>query len=427
MLEGAYRLLNNPVVQFDDICEGSAEGTSERAAAAGSVLVVHDTTTCEFADADPEQVGFLSTGNAGFFFHASLVLDANGLRRPLGVVAAEVIAREQRSGRGSRKRRATTKEMSQWKDKESERWIRGVREAANRLESCRDVIHVMDREGDSFGLLSAMKQENQRFVVRSCHERTAKDVDEQDWSSLYATLQEHQGEFEREVQLSRRVNTLAKGMKRSGHPPRMARSATLRFAATSVQIKRPRCAPESSEHSLQLSLVRIWENEPPSGETPVEWWLLSTEPVDTVEQIARVVDIYRQRWVVEEFFKALKTGCLYEQRQFESRHALLNLLASSLPVAVEMLHLRTCATSTPQAPATDVISEIQIEVLRRVSPRRLSDSPTCHEVLLAIAGLGGHWRSNGPPGWLILKRGMVKLLAFEVGWRAALEAKKCDR
>jgi hypothetical protein len=343
------------------------------------------------------------------------------------VVAAEVIARERRSGRGGRARRATTKEMSQWQDKESERWLRGVQQSAERLENCRDVIHVMDREGDSYGLLSAMKQNNHRFVARSCHERTAKEVDDPDWSSLYATLQKHQGEFEREVQLSRRVNTLSKGMKRSGHPPRTARMATLRFAATTVQIKRPRFAPQDADPVLQLSLVRVWEHNAPDDDTAVEWWLLTTEPVDTIEQIERVVDIYRQRWVIEEFFKALKTGCLYEQRQFESRHALLNLLASVLPIAVEMLHLRTCATSNPDATATEVISDVQIEVLRRVSPRRLSPSPTCHEVLLAIAGLGGHWRSNGPPGWLILKRGMVKLLAFEVGWRAALEAKKCDR
>lgn len=424
MLEGAYRLLNNPAVEFDDIHDGYADRTAERAQAAGSALVIHDTTSCEFPGADPRQVGFLSTGKAGFFFHASLVLDANGLRRPLGVIAAEVIAREQRSGRGSRARGATTKEMSQWNDKESERWMRGVSRSAELLEECRDVIHVMDREGDSYDLLSTMQRDNHRFVVRSCHPRTAKELDEQDWSTLHATLQQHQGEFEREVQLSRRTNTLSKGMKRSGNQPRAARLATLRFAATGVVIKRPRHASQDSPPVLRLSLVRVWEPKPPSQEAAIEWWLLTTEPVDTPEQIARVVDIYRQRWVIEEFFKALKTGCLYEERQFETRHALLNLLASLLPIAVEMLWLRTHAHAEPDAPATDVVSETQLQVLRRVSARRLSASPTAHEVLLAIAGLGGHWRSNGPPGWLILHRGMRKLLAFEVGWRAALEAEK---
>jgi IS4 transposase len=49
--------------------------------------------------------------------------------------------------------------------------------------------------------------------------------------------------------------------------------------------------------------------------------LYTSEPIDTAEQLLTIVDQYRSRWVIEEFFKALKTGCAFEKRQLESYRA----------------------------------------------------------------------------------------------------------
>lgn len=52
---------------------------------------------------------------------------------------------------------------------------------------------------------------------------------------------------------------------------------------------------------------------PPEGEVPISWFLLNTEPIETQEEILAEVDYYRKRWVIEEFFKALKSGSKIEE------------------------------------------------------------------------------------------------------------------
>jgi DDE family transposase len=75
------------------------------------------------------------------------------------------------------------------------------------------------------------------------------------------------------------------------------------------------------EQELTLNVVRVWEPKPPRGAPAVCWMLYTSEPIDTAEQLLTIVDQYRSRWVIEEFFKALKTGCAFEKRQLESYRA----------------------------------------------------------------------------------------------------------
>src|SRR4029079_15446461 len=148
------------------------------------------------------------------------------------------------------------------------------------------------------------------------------------------------------------------------HPPRKARIARLQFAATRVVIPRPHYLHEPVPATLELHLVRVVEVESPEGESPVEWLLYTTLPTDTKEQVADVVDKYRARWTIEEFNAALKTGCAYEEREFESGDALLTMLAMSLPIACELLWLRSRARTDPSLPATDVLTPPQIQAPR---------------------------------------------------------------
>jgi hypothetical protein len=83
-----------------------------------------------------------------------------------------------------------------------------------------------------------------------------------------------------------------------------------------------------------LSRTDRVEHDCPKGEQAIEWYLVTNEPIGTTEQVAAIVDAYRARWVIEELFKALKTGCQIEKRQLESYEALRNALALFLPIAV---------------------------------------------------------------------------------------------
>ena len=170
--------------------------------------------------------------------------------------------------------------------------------------------------------------------------------------------------------------------------------------------------------SLSFNVVYVVERRPPAGEPPVEWFLLTDLPVANEEQIAFAVDCYRGRWMIEEYFKALKTGCQYEKRQLESAHSLLNAMAVLAPIAWPELQLRHLARDAPERAASTALSSVQLEVLHAVAKRPLPSSPTVKEAMLAIARLGGHLPRNGDPGWLGLGRGMHDLLLLELGWRA---------
>lgn len=421
-LEGAYRLLNSEHVEYDDLLAEHRDRTIERAQQAEEVLVLHDTTTCTFEHGDSREIGYLPTGKAGFFVHTSLVVDARHHRRPLGVLHVEPLWRSQRSGRGSRVKKVSGTEAATWKHRESERWARCVQECAEHLEGC-SVVHVMDREADKYELCSHMLEQGQRFVIRSRHNRRLAASEDDEF--LHDVLEKTSIVAEREVYLSRRAGSSAPRSK-SLMPPRLARAATLSISAAAVTIRRPRNVPESHPDCLTLHVVMVRETAPPAGQAPVNWVLLTSEPIDTREQVERIVDIYRYRWLIEEFFKALKTGCLYQERLFESRHALLNLLAISLPIAVELLWMRSRVSEQPDAPASDIVTPDQLHVLRKMGHRPLPAAPSASQVLLAIAGLGGHLKRNGAPGWQVLKRGYQRLLDYTAGWTAAQNAARPD-
>lgn len=419
-LEAAYRLLNNENIEYDDLLCEHRDRTIARAEEAGEVLVLHDTTTCSFEHADPNEIGHLPTGKAGFFVHTSLVVDAQRHRRPLGVLHIEPLWRAQRSGRGSRAKKVSGVEAASWKDRESERWGRCVQECAEHLDGC-SVVHVMDREGDKYELFSQMKEHGQRFVVRSRHNRRLGE--DEDAEFLREVLQKAPVVAKRDVHVSRREGSTAP-RSQSLMPARQARTATLSIAAAQVVVRRPRNVPKSHAASLTMNVVLVREQNAPAGQAPVDWVLVTSEPIETREQVERIVDIYRYRWLIEEFFKALKTGCIYQERMFESRHALLNVLATSLPIAVELLWMRSRVADAPDAPAEDIVTPIELEVLRKMGHRPLPENPTAGQVLLAIAGLGGHLKRNGAPGWQVLARGYQRLLDYAAGWTAAHNASR---
>ncbi|WP_437608127.1 transposase [Sorangium sp. So ce834] len=179
--------------------------------------------------------------------------------------------------------------------------------------------------------------------------------------------------------------------------------------------------------TLSLQVVRVWELAPPPGEAPVEWVLLTNEPLESDEQLTQLVDWYRARWMVEEFFEALKTGCAYEKRQIEDLHGLRNVLALFAPIAWHPLLLRSEARRAPEQPASAVLTPTQLEVLRAFARKPLPENTTARDAFLAIAALGGHLRRNGEPGWQTLGRGYEQLLILAQGWSAAKEAEKCDQ
>jgi hypothetical protein len=418
-LEGAYRLLNNRHVAAEVLNDAHAVATARRAKSAKKVLAIHDTTHVECRHADATEVGYLNTGKPGFLFHYTLVV-AMGSREPLGIVNAEALFRErpprQRKA-GRRRRKLSGDETAKNKIRESLKWWRGFERAAHCLEGA-EVIHVTDREGDSYDLFGRCQKQSRRFIIRIRGLDRRARLDNGVEGALPSIMKSVDGVLCKEVPLSARKSNKGPSTSKT-YPPRAARIARLQFSAAQVQINRPRYVDRSLPEKLVLNIVRVNEIDPPDGEPPVEWLLFTSEPIATAADVEAIVDGYRTRWLIEECNKALKTGCRYEQRQFESRHALLTLLAMMLPIACELLWLRRQAREQPTRPASDVLAPLQIQILTVLGPRKLGPDPTVRDALWAVAALGGHLKSNGEPGWQVLQRGMIKLASYEEGWRAA--------
>ncbi len=404
-LEGAYRFFGNPKVTPEAILAPHFRQTAQRAAEQSEVLVVHDTTQFEFGGQKRRKgLGRLIRPGQGFFGHFSLATSADSLRAPLGLLNIETVFRLDEPLPKAERRGTNRGEAARW------RWAIDASEAALHPET--RAIHVMDREADSNAVLSALLDAGRSFVIRSFRDRLLTDrAGKLQQAARAATVQ-----LEREVPLSPRPTI--RGPKGKRHPARRYRIAKLVFASTTVEFPRSSKRKAATAAPLRVRVVYVSEVDPPDGEPAVEWFLLTDLPVDTPEQLARVVDHYRGRWVIEEYFKALKTGCQYERRQLGSAHSLLNALAVLSTVAWRLLLLRHLARDAPERPASEVLTTTQIDVLKAFARKPLPEQPSIRAAMLAVAKLGGHQKQNGDPGWLVLGRGMHDLMMIERGWRA---------
>lgn len=420
-LEAHYRFLNNPRFTYAAVMESHIRKTCERVAAAGTALCVEDTTECAFGGgARRKGLGRLQGQAQGFLAHCALVVAADGSRRPLGVLGFRPWVREgprrSRKADGSKK---TGSDYAKETDKESGRWGEMVEETAARVGDRAALIHVMDREADAYPLLAQMVERRQRFVVRlSKDRRVESEAGGGEWQRLQEVLPHAPDLYEVEVPVSKRGVKKPPGAAKT-FAARESRVARLRFSAQRLHLMRPRYL-DALPPSLPLHVVHVHEVEAPEGVEPIEWTLATTEPIATPEAVLAVVHYYRARWTIEEFFKALKTGCSLEERQLESYGALLKALAIFLPVAWQLLLLRNLGRSAPDEPATVALSERQVEVLRAFTTRPLDERPTVRQAMFAVAALGGHLKKNGDPGWLTLARGLEHLRTLELGWVAAL-------
>lgn len=415
-LEGFYRFVENDRIAYDDILAPHAEATLDRAKKHKTTLCLHDTTSFVFGG-NRSGLGRTRSGSGpnagrGFLGHFSLAVSADSRAEPLGVFALAPWVRKDDTPTRRRRRRGAGYRAVAGMPSEQDRWLDAVREVEEFVSGQTSLVHVMDSEADDYKLLASLVRDGARFVVRLAYRRPVVEGDGTAPSAKEFVARQ-QSVHTRAVKLSKRVPPTANPKKRLG--PRKARLTSLAFSAAAAEIKRPCSAGSQFPATLAVNLVRVWEKRPPKDAEPVEWLLATTEPIGTRNQILRVADHYRARWLIEEYFKALKTGCAYEKRQLESYDHLLKALAIFIPIAWSLLRLRTLSRLSADEPASAVLTRLQLRILHATAETKLPREPTVEDAALAIARLGGHLRSNGPPGWQTLGRGFSDLLQLERG------------
>jgi Transposase DNA-binding/Transposase DDE domain len=418
-LEGFYRLMNSDGFTAPQLMAPHRKATMDRAEQAGIVLVVHDTTHVEFTgDAQREGLGVTTNGRQGFVGHFSLVLDSRCQSVPLGVSHMETYTRSGKKWPVAKKTRTRVRDDPK---RESLRWWRAVETFELEREGRFEAIHVMDAEADFFELLSQMVCSNTRFIVRAGQLDRGVTVSGEA-TKLRDFANSLPSRLQRTVELSARryIGKREPRSTKKRHPARDARLAKLNVAAGSLTLRKTRYAKDGDD--VEINVLRIWEPKPPKGAAPVEWVLLTTEPINTRSEIERIVDWYRQRWVIEELFKALKTGCALEVRQLESYSALVKVTAILAPIAYRLLLLRGMERRHPDERPTCFFTPTELRVMLMDDSNRGAPPPkTLSDAMRLLARMGGHLKSNGPPGWLTLGRGYQHLLTLLSGWDMATD------
>lgn len=390
--EGAYRLLRNDAVSAEAIAEGGYEATVRAARECEVLLALEDTTTLGYSHSAAAELGDLGgkkdSARRGFIVHSVLLVDGQS-ERTVGLVEQQRWCRES-SKRGARHRRGERA----YKDKESVKWERASRRAAARMgESMARTISVCDRESDVYEYLRYKHEAGQRYVVRAAWDRRVHD---EVHGYLFEALEGAPVVGEHVVQLAQR----------GGTGGRSARKARLELRACTVELRAPR--RDASLGSLTVNAVLAREVKAPTGQEPASWLLLSSESIDGVEAVRRVVRYYSLRWRIEEFHKAWKSGAGVEQRRMQSADNLERVVVMLAFVAVRLLQLREALLddekpSGTQRPCTEVLSRDEWRVLwitrhRKKPPRR---APTLRWAYESIAKLGG-WTDTkriGRAGW----------------------------
>jgi hypothetical protein len=409
--EATYRFFGNRRVTLEKVLAPHRQQTIERIRGRSTVRVLYDTSRFTF-EGDREGLGILRGDLKGFFGHVGLVVAADESREPLGVLnALAFINKDTKQNRKlTQKEKSAAQRAKTREEKKSSRWENTAIEGSQLLPDGTRAVHVMDQEADDYDVFAGLKGAGLDFVIRGDPKRlTANGIPVEDELCAKAAR------VFRKVQLSVRT---AKQASRQ-HPVRAQRDADLRVRWASVRFHRPESA-RAEVDELTLTVVHVFEPRPPKGEEPVSWLLLTTLPVSSVEEAILVVDHYRARWVIEEFFKALKTGCAFEKRQLCSLDALVRVFGVFVPIAWHLLALRNLGREDDKRPATHLFTREQLLLLGAMlgeTNRSLPKRPSIREAMLGIAALGGHIKNNGDPGWLVLGRGLIRFTEAERVWQ----------
>lgn len=390
-LQAFYRFINNGHVDLNDIKDAIFSNTKSFMKERSEAIAIHDTThispTSKLEDIDDFKKG------KGFFVHLSLLVDSTSLKRIHGPGALHIWNRVKASKR---------------KEKEITRWLNQVDQTEADFSNI-DLIHVMDREGDACSIWSEMFKHGRRFVIRVKSTDRRVKLENDELSNLSEEMKHEKPIAERKVTLSKRTVF----MPRSRYRSRDQEETILDISAKQLRVCLRTPNGNKMSKTVPLNVVRVFERQKGPKKELVEWLLLTTEPIETTKQVLRVVDIYRARWIIEEFFKGLKSGCRLEERLLGDAKSWHKLAAFCLPVATAILNIRL---NYEESVNGNYFSPCQLEILKRRAKKHGRTVTTNEQAQRELAKLGGHITADGPPGWITLLRGYQELLAMEYGW-----------
>ena len=413
-LTALYRLCKRPEVTHEALMSSATNYVLRQTDdCEGDVLILHDSTELDYTSHKSlSELGQIGQGaGRGYIAHHSLAVDP--LRKEVVGLVGQILHTRETLPEGEKRAEKRGRHS-----RETRLWLRGTEALPNDAK----LVDVCDRGADTFEFLEHESHSGRRFVIRSGYSRRIIPGHTIRRNVAPVLLQDWIDQIDPLGGSTLKVDT-TKGCRRKKrhkdgrlkHPPRQSRTAQLLISAAAVRILAP--MQRRGVHGgdpLSLWVVRVWEPHPPAGEDPIEWRLITNVAIESLESAKQVIDWYACRWIIEEYHKALKTGCGVESLQFHSEERLEPAIALMSVVAATLLRLRDAgrATDAKQRLATEVIGEEYIEALSLWRHRNIRHDWSVHDFVMALGRLGGHQnrKGDGPPGWLTLWRGWAELV-----------------
>ena len=432
-----YRLIDMPeesAVSVENILAPNRERSIQRIRGQGkaTVLMLQDGTDLRFAirpACDGLQVigqNQTSAKSLGLHLHATLAVSAEGL--PLGVMRMgfddlgdETSAKGQERKQAQAVREAEEGKkvqyrMQRWKDGFTD-IVQAVREVGGRTR----IVSVCDREADCFELFDWQRRHPRvELLVRAKHDRVLGPRH----PKLFTVMRtgEPDGLIDIEIEA---LTARPKSNGKQASPARLKRAATCELRYRQVTL--PATGAMANAEPITLSAVHIVELNPPEGEDPVQWHLLTTLAVGSANEAADVVGYYLQCWKVEDYFRVLKSGCRVEFLLFRTPERLRRAIAINGVIAWRIMVMALLERQVPDCEPGLMFTDVELDFLREYAVEYGLPAPhRPRDAVRVVAHLGGYRERKGDagPGNQVMWHGQTRLSSATLGFRIGYNAMK---
>jgi hypothetical protein len=396
------RLLHRQKTSADDLLLGHVKATSRRCRQEKFVLVASDTTVIDLTTHKAtEGLGLVSDKKSqrGFLVHSALALTPAGI--PLGVLHQSSWGRDPDTFGTAKDRKKRP-----FEDKESYKWQEAIESIDKALPPQVKALVIQDREADIFDFFVAPRRASIGLLIRATHPRRVEVDAAGGTSDVFSALAAAPVVAQTSVEVR-------------AHPNREARTAQLSVRVQPLRICAPVSGLSRKKEPVALTVIRASEETAPAGvKEPLEWMLLTTEPVGDASEALAMVAYYAKRWLIERFHFVLKSGCGFEKLQRDQFATLKKALSLYSIVAWRLLQVTYLARHAPDTPAEEVISATEQEVLQRATHCPVA---TVADAVLAVARIAGFQPvpSAPTPGVKSLWLGFRKLHDMVLGFQLA--------
>jgi hypothetical protein len=426
----AYRFFDNDSVTVDAILAPHREASIKRIAQQDVVVIAQDTTVLNLTR--PKQqikgTGPLSDEhNCGMFDHVGLAIATNGI--PLGTVFAEYWSRDWDTFYANKQLTKSQKvkihKETRFEDKESSRWLRGYEQGCDVARQCpsTQIVVVSDSEADILDCFNYAKDQQAKeepsahWITRAAHDRNLEKSHEYTklWDAVGATP------VRSVMEINVSENEPQSGDKTKRNQARKARQTRVEIRTAVIEVKgQPRI--EGNLESQKINVVYVREINPPEGEKPIEWLLLTSLSVESLEDAMFVINCYVLRWKIELYFRILKVGCGIEKLQFETVARFERCLAMYMIVAWRVFYAMMLGRECPDISCEAIFAEEEWQslyvIVKKQPPPK--SPPPLGEAMKIVASLGGYLgrKGDGPPGPQTTWIGMQRVKDFAIAWQA---------